>query len=51
MANALIGYGSLLEISTDGGSTWDDIAEVFSITPPSSSVDIIDVTHMQSAGA
>lgn len=47
---ASIGYGSLLEISTDGGSTWDEIAEVFSITPPSSSVDIVDVTHMQSAG-
>lgn len=50
MANALIGYGSLLEISTDGGSNWDEIAEVFSITPPSSEVDVIDVTHMQSPG-
>lgn len=47
---ASIGYGSLLEISTDGGSNWDEIAEVFSITPPSSSVDIIDVTHTQSPG-
>lgn len=47
---ASIGYGSLLEISTDGGSNWDEIAEVFSITPPSSSVDIVDVTHMQSPG-
>lgn len=47
---ASIGYGSLLEISTDGGSTWNEIAEVFSITPPSSAVDIIDVTHMQSVG-
>lgn len=47
---ASIGYGSLLEISTDGGSNWDEIAEVFSITPPSSAVDIVDVTHMQSPG-
>jgi hypothetical protein len=45
---AMIGYDSLMEISTDGGSSWTPIGEVFNITPPSSSVDIIDATHMQS---
>ena len=45
---AMIGYDSLLEISTDGGSNWTAVAEVYSITPPSSSVDIIDATHMKS---
>lgn len=50
MTAALIGYGALLEISTDSGSTWTEIEEVFNITPPSSSVDIIDATHMQSPG-
>lgn len=45
---AMIGYDSLMEISTNGGSSWTEIGEVFNITPPSSSVDIIDATHMQS---
>lgn len=43
-----IGYGSLFEISTDGGSTWDSPGEVNSLTPPAFAVDAIDVTHMQS---
>ncbi|WP_322990886.1 phage tail tube protein [Hoeflea sp.] len=50
MTAALIGYGGLLEISDDAGSTWTEIAEVFNMTPPSNSVDIIDATHMQSPG-
>jgi hypothetical protein len=45
---AMIGYGGLLEISNNGGDTWTEIAEVFNMTPPSNSVDIIDATHMQS---
>lgn len=48
MTDALIGYGGLLEISDDNGATWTEIAEVFNMTPPSNSVDIIDATHMQS---
>lgn len=44
-----IGYGSLSEISTDSGSTWADLGEVTSLTPPALAVDAIDVTHMQSA--
>lgn len=50
MTSALIGYGGLLEISDDNGATWTEIEEVFNMTPPSSSVDIIDATHMQSPG-
>lgn len=45
---ASIGYGSKFEISADGGTTYTEVAEVFDITPPSDSVDVIDATHMQS---
>lgn len=48
MTQASIGYGSFFHISQDSGSTWVEIAEVFDITPPSSTVDQIDATHMQS---
>lgn len=50
MTDAMIGYGGLLEISDDNGVSWTEIEEVFNITPPSSAVDIIDATHMQSPG-
>ena len=44
-----IGYNSTLEVSTTpGGSTYTAIGEVTSITPPNESVDVIDVTHMDS---
>jgi predicted secreted protein len=45
---ASIGYGTLLEVSTDNGATWAAVAEVTNITPPSDTVDSVDVTHMQS---
>lgn len=45
---ALIGYGSIFEISTDDGTTYISVGEVTDITPPSDSLDVIDVTHMQS---
>jgi hypothetical protein len=45
---ASIGYGSKIEISQDGGSTWQPGGEVNDITPPSNSVDLVDATHMQS---
>ncbi|WP_075216080.1 phage tail tube protein [Mongoliimonas terrestris] len=48
---AMIGHGSLFEISTDNGTTWEPIAEVTDITPPSDNIDVIDATHMQSPGA
>lgn len=48
MSDAMIGYGSYFHISQDSGSSWIEIAEVFDITPPSDTVDQVDVTHMQS---
>lgn len=45
---ASIGYGSLFAVSTDNGATYVDLAEVNSITPPSSTFDMVDATHMQS---
>lgn len=45
---ARIGYGSKFAVSTDSGSTFTDLGEVNNITPPSSKVDQIDATHMQS---
>lgn len=48
MTDARIGYGSVFEVSTDNGSNWTAIAEVFNITPPSDTVDVVDATHMGS---
>lgn len=48
MSDAMIGYSSFFHISQDSGSSWIEIAEVFDITPPSDTVDQVDVTHMQS---
>jgi hypothetical protein len=45
---ATIGYGSLIEISQDDGSTWQPGGEVNDITPPSNTVDLVEATHMQS---
>lgn len=45
---AAIGYGSLFAVSTDNGATYVDLAEVNEITPPSSTFDMVDATHMQS---
>jgi hypothetical protein len=48
MTDASIGYDTLLEVSTNGGADWTEVAEVFSITPPSETADAIDATHFQS---
>lgn len=45
---ASIGYGSIFAVSTDDGATFTDLAEVTNITPPSSTIDMIDATHMAS---
>lgn len=45
---ASIGYGSFFHVSQDDGATWIELAEVFDITPPSDTVDVVDATHMQS---
>lgn len=49
MSDAMIGYGAKFAIG-DGASpeTFDDLAEVISITPPSDTLDVVDVTHLQS---
>jgi len=48
-SEALIGYGCLFAIG-DGATpeVFTDLAEVIDITPPSDSLDIIEVTHMTS---
>jgi Lambda phage tail tube protein, TTP len=49
MANALLGYGSVVEISTgDSPDVLQTMQEVTNITPPSATLDQIDVSHMQS---
>lgn len=52
MTIATIGYQSTFAIETFAGSgVYTAIAEVTSITPPSDKIDIIEATHMTSAGA
>lgn len=50
MTEALLGYGSTFKIATSGDSPTDfvSLGEIFNITPPSETVDQVDVTHMQS---
>ena len=46
---AMLGYGSVFEIEDDNSpGVFVPMAEVISITPPSASLDQIDVTHMTS---
>ncbi|MBX6427138.1 MAG: histidine kinase [Variibacter sp.] len=45
---AMIGYDTTFEVSTDGGNTWEEIAEIFSITPPAQTIEVVDATHMKS---
>lgn len=47
MTTAAIGYGAVFGIK-NGGGTFDNLAEVTSIKPPSYARDAIDVTHMES---
>jgi hypothetical protein len=48
-SNALLGYGSVVEVSTGASpDVLQALDEVTTITPPSSTSDQIDVTHMQS---
>lgn len=52
VSQAMIGYGSHFHIfqTEDSPNDWLDLGEVTNITPPSSTTDMIDVTHMQSPG-
>jgi hypothetical protein len=45
---AKVGFGSTVEISTDGGSNWTQISEVYGLTPPAASINNPVATHMQS---
>ena len=46
---AMLGYGSRFLIeSQNSPNQYVDLGEVYDITPPSASVDQVDVTHMQS---
>lgn len=48
-SQAMLGYGSTFQIQTENSpDNYVDLAELTNITPPSSSLDQIDVTHMQS---
>jgi hypothetical protein len=51
VTTAEIGYGAVIDLSTDDGSTWDSGGQVAGdITPPSATVDVIEASHMQSPG-
>lgn len=45
---AIIGYGSVIDISQDDGATWQNGGEVNDITPPTNTVDLVEATHMAS---
>jgi predicted secreted protein len=48
-STALLGYGSVFQIVSDSSpDLYVELAEIKSITPPSISVDQVEVTHMQS---
>lgn len=52
MADGAIGYGGTFEVQ-DGTATdsdWVELGLIVNITPPSDSVDQIEITHMQSPG-
>jgi hypothetical protein len=49
VSQAMLGYGSVFQIVDDNSpDLFVDMAEVISITPPSASLDQVDVTHMTS---
>lgn len=49
MSNAMIGYDTEFRIkATPSASDFTDLAEVYSVTPPESSIDQVEVTHMKS---
>ena len=47
-SQASIGYHSKFAVSQDGGATWTDIAEVYTITPPSATIPISGPTSTPS---
>lgn len=50
-SSALLGYGSYFQVEDQNSPTvFNYITEVFNITPPTFTVDQVDVSHMQSPG-
>lgn len=49
-SGAMTGLGTILAINADGGG-FDDVGEVFDLTPPNETSPSIDVTHYGSEGA
>ncbi len=50
-SEAMIGYGTTIEVENDASpAVFTKLGEVTSVTPPSSTVDDIDVTHLESPG-
>lgn len=48
-SQAMLGYGSRFMIATDASpDVYQEMSEITTITPPSNTLDQIDVTHMQS---
>lgn len=48
---ALLGYGTKFQVETaNSPNVWQDMGEVFNISPPVSEVDQVDVSHMLSPG-
>lgn len=45
---ARVGFGSKVEISTNSGSSWTEVDEVFGLTPPAAAISNPVATHMQS---
>lgn len=46
---AMLGYGSVFQVQTENSpDSFVDMAEISSISPPTFSLDQVDVTHMQS---
>lgn len=51
MSNAMIGYDTEFRIkATPTASDFTDLEEVYSVTPPESSIDQVEVTHFKSQG-
>lgn len=51
MSDAMIGYLTTYEVETAAGSgAFFELGEITGIAPPSSTVDDVEVTHMQSPG-
>lgn len=51
MANAIAGYGTLLQVADSGGSVYTTVAEVNDIGGPKFASEVVDITNMTSPSA